>query len=510
VLRVMTGTLVILIALTLVANGRYVRTAESATGDQLREITVPVTGGTATSIEYVGGGTLVYSNWGDPNLYHMTADGTLTKTVPTGFTLYSLSWDAGRTKLWACAGGQVYLLDKDSGASTFMFNGECFDGLAYDATDDTLYMSFDANCPIYHRRASDGGLIRTISCTIPNSGIVVGNPDLLYLGGNGDSNIYKYNKGGDQLGVFAHPGGRVEDLTCDPDTFAGKHAIWSKDAYDNTVTAFEVDLGTCFAGGGVPPPRSVALGDSVPTGHSVSSFNADPFSPATNGYPTRLNQFLQSVRPGIQVNNLAFWGYTAQQVIDTEVFLLCFFGCPKLVTITVGANDFHFSDVLHWHLRRGNSRQQHAAEHAVLLRPILRNLIDEIRERVPDAEIFITNYYNPADPRACRTFFREGEDILWAGNLTGLNEVIQQVAGEKAVHFVDIYNQFRGHAIESASSYLFGTECDIPRLLRSLNREALADPHPNALGQQCIANLIWESAKVALGSVEAPVADPCP
>jgi hypothetical protein len=84
-----------------------------------------------------------------------------------------------------------------------------------------------------------------------NSGIAVGGTNL-YLANNGCSEIYVAPKTLTSSALFATFPARLEDLECDNITFAGsgKGAIWSIDAYDRTLNAWEIPLGTCSFGGG--------------------------------------------------------------------------------------------------------------------------------------------------------------------------------------------------------------------------------------------------------------------
>ena len=103
-----------------------------------------------------------------------------------------------------------------------------------------------------------------------NSGLAVGG-DTLYLGNDGGGEIWQSNKtlttptifiGTDKTG-----GRRVEDLECDNVTFAGqsKAVMWSQDAYDNILNAYEIPNGSCAFGGGVTTTTSTTSTDPAPT-----------------------------------------------------------------------------------------------------------------------------------------------------------------------------------------------------------------------------------------------------
>jgi hypothetical protein len=173
-----------------------------------------------------------------------------------------MAWDRSRGKLWICnSDADVYLADLATQTQTFAFESQgCIDGLAYDGTDDTIWSSDDAASSVQHYK-TDGTLIdsKDVSGLLGgcgNSGIAVGGSSLL-LANNGCEQIYLAPKDLSSASLFGTYSARLEDLECDDLTFgsAGKAAIWSKDAYDSTLNAFELNPGTCGFGG-LPPSSS--------------------------------------------------------------------------------------------------------------------------------------------------------------------------------------------------------------------------------------------------------------
>jgi hypothetical protein len=181
----------------------------------------------------------------------------------------ALAWDDGRKRLWACnapsgnspgLNADVHLIDLVGATSTKMFTSfNCHDGLAYDASDDTLWMGADESDDIYHYR-TDGKLIRQFSGVRAKlgghgkSGIAVGGSSL-YVANDGGSQIHSITKDFSSSRLFATFPSRLEDLECDNVTFPLKTAIWSIDAFDRHVNAWEITAGSCNFGGGTPPPR---------------------------------------------------------------------------------------------------------------------------------------------------------------------------------------------------------------------------------------------------------------
>jgi hypothetical protein len=87
-----------------------------------------------------------------------------------------------------------------------------------------------------------------------NSGIAVGGATL-YLANNGGSQIYTSDTAFSSVVLFATLATRLEDMECDSTTFTGQasDAIWVIDAYDRTLSAFSIPVGTCGTGGVAPP-----------------------------------------------------------------------------------------------------------------------------------------------------------------------------------------------------------------------------------------------------------------
>jgi hypothetical protein len=202
--------------------------------------------------------------------------GKITVDIPTSEGIGAISWDAESNKLWAgtalVSSQKVYrvTLDKQAGTGTAEFafthtgGNPIIDGLAYDGTDNSLWLSPDVDYTVYHYTYDDieQQWLQSGSFSVAdklgscgNSGIAVASTTTLYLANNGCSEIYSSNKDGTAINLFANLSPkRVEDLECDSSTFAGKGALWSKDAYDWELNAFEVPAGQCAEGGQTEPP----------------------------------------------------------------------------------------------------------------------------------------------------------------------------------------------------------------------------------------------------------------
>jgi len=241
--------------------------AWAASGDNLTTFDASITAGIpacsiGTGIAY-DGTNLILSCWGSNVLErvnaatHLNSGAVTISGLPFGNSIEALAWDATRGRLWACnSQGNVVLINVGAGAVDGSVPAfavpACTDGLAYDGSDDTLWLSPDADSTVYHY-TTGGSLIASFGVGgllggCGNSGIAVGGPDL-YLANNGCSQIYTVNKTVTTSTLFATFPARLEDLECDGRTFSPKGAIWSLDAYDRILNAWEIAPGLCTFGG---------------------------------------------------------------------------------------------------------------------------------------------------------------------------------------------------------------------------------------------------------------------
>jgi hypothetical protein len=275
--------------------------AQAAVGDLRQTVNVPAvaqcSSGIGTSVAIVPGSMV---NLGQPillviscfnggsnqhqNLYFLdpsTNPATLAKTIvttstpPEGWGSLAVRGDKG--DLLGCGNAAdgthgVYTIDISpfngtaDGTSTFLFNGQSgfdiCDGVAWDSSDDTIFQKPDVHNAIYHF-SSTGTLLNTlpVPAGCPNSGLAVGGSSL-FASCDGVLTIHQLNKtDGAVLTSFSSGGSRTEDLECDPLSFAssGVDVMWSKDAYDNQLFAFEIPQGTCGFAGGPLVPKPLCL-----------------------------------------------------------------------------------------------------------------------------------------------------------------------------------------------------------------------------------------------------------
>jgi len=266
------GNLLLLSTVTLVLSiGLATPSAFAAEGDILRQIDCA---GSGVGVAFDG--TTLYwpKGFGSFTLGTCDVDGNVGADLPIiglNDAITTVAYDITRNLLWAATsnlgGGDrdIYQIDTTTGQSTFMFvmNSDGLgltDGLAYDGQDDTLWITGDVSTTISHYE-TDGTAI-AVNVAVPGTGQISGvaaGIDVLYLGHDGQNIITKHAKSDlSLLATFNTGQGRTEDLECDPNTFPGFDAIWSKDANDSVLVAYEVADGTCPLGGG-----GEAIGGSI-------------------------------------------------------------------------------------------------------------------------------------------------------------------------------------------------------------------------------------------------------
>lgn len=257
----------------------------------------------STGIAFDGQDLLV-SCWYTNELYVIdTTDGSLLDTIVVSDLsgIGALAWDRGRSQVWACdyPSESVYLITISGSTATAEFkftpSDGCIDGVAYNGEDDSLFTSGDVRPTVYHY-AVDGTLLDTRDVggkigDCNNSGIAIGGGDL-FLANNGCQEIWRVANEQDAVPeLFASYPARLEDLECDDVTFAGegKAAIWTKDAYDAVINAFELNPGDCGYGGLASSFVVVALGDSYQSGEGVGNSILDTTAYLDTAYEDGFN-----------------------------------------------------------------------------------------------------------------------------------------------------------------------------------------------------------------------------
>lgn len=278
-------------------------TAHAATGDLLRTFNAanPEGCGTNVGVAFDGHSLLVSCvddfGTGHTNIdYISPADGSLDHSLQVNGHngLAAISYDATRNQIWACdapsgnnpaSGTQVYLVNPADGSSVSKFavaaGDGCWDGLAFDAADDSIYTSADQSPNVFHYTSS-GTLIHEYTGVDAllggrgDSGIAVGGSQLFLAtpqtdASNPQPSIYTVPKDFSTSTKLADENLHLEGMACDPVTFAPKAAVWVISAFSRELDAYEIPAGSCGVGGrGVQNTTSVSTSLSG-GGHSGAS-----------------------------------------------------------------------------------------------------------------------------------------------------------------------------------------------------------------------------------------------
>ena len=244
-------------------------------GSLITTVTLPVAG-VGVSVGADCEGAVYFTLAGSNNLYKTDKTGANLGSVPivtaagAPLEIDEIAWDNTRQLFWGQLHNsnpvQVYTINATTGMATLAFTsatisiGSFRDGIAYDASDDTIWISGDVSTTIEHYTTA-GVLLGSITPTNASggvlgaiSGVIVGVGDLLYLGQNGRVEIVRVKKSdGSFLGSFASPGGtRDEGLECDATSFSPKLALWSREySPPGHLDAIELEAGTCECQGAV-------------------------------------------------------------------------------------------------------------------------------------------------------------------------------------------------------------------------------------------------------------------
>jgi hypothetical protein len=252
--------------------------AGAATGSVLADIApTGVLGGVGVAFD----GHYLYTTDRDGIVLHRTApNGAAAGDIPIlgSVPINALTYDATRDMFWGvdATGLNVYRVEKDGYAGLqftllplFDLPGGCnvlggcstlVSGLAYDATDDTLWYLPQGSQRVYHVNTAgqylgffDNGLAPTCASNAA-SGISAG-AGSLFLTAAGCASGFRLPKAdagtptpqSSFAVAAAQPGGSA----CDSTTFAGLTALWVRDAASGHVRAIELPSGSCIQGGGI-------------------------------------------------------------------------------------------------------------------------------------------------------------------------------------------------------------------------------------------------------------------
>lgn len=272
--------------------------ASAANGDLVQQTNFGQSCGSGIGVGIAFDGTnLWYSCYASsPDLFKANPlTGAVISSYNVAGGLGALAWDGKRKKLWAGWGGagtsgDVRLIDPATGSGGVTFNAaaaafdELDDGLAYDAQDDTLFISPDTSTSVHHYTTAGGylGNFPWSGSGCYNSGVAIGG-QLLFEGSDGCNHVWVVQRD-THAPVFDFGTGaggvRDEDLECDSVTFSPKTVMWSMEAYEpRRAVAFEIPPGSCATGGGVDSDGDGLLDEWEERGVTIDPDGAGPIAP---------------------------------------------------------------------------------------------------------------------------------------------------------------------------------------------------------------------------------------
>lgn len=160
----------------------------------------------------------------------------------------------------------------------------------------------------------------------------------------------------------------------------------------------------------VPGLRYAALGDSYTIGTAVAE---------AERFPNQLVSALGPQQPTLRlVANLATNGFTSRDLIDIELPALDTYD-PEFVTVCIGVNDV----VQHVPLETYQAN--------------VMTILDALLERLPPERIVVVAIPEyTVTPQGANY----GDPLVARAGIQGDNAAMEALAGERGIHFVDIYD----------------------------------------------------------------------
>lgn len=244
----------------------------AAPGDLLITVTVPVPSQTGIGIGIDYDGTnILYTNYGDSTVYKTDLTGANLGSVSLinsdnspfsgGLNAIAYNFSDGMLYGGGWSSTDLYKTDLATGitilvkANAVPYVYGFIDGLAWDPSNNTFWMSDDVQCNVEHLDVLGNNIGGFDGCSVTtrvNSGLAVSLSGRLWYGTDGFGEIYALDTSSNppgNLGQFASPGGRDEDMVCGPQYTKPDgtvvETLLSKDAYNNTFAVIEVAPGEC-------------------------------------------------------------------------------------------------------------------------------------------------------------------------------------------------------------------------------------------------------------------------
>ncbi|MCB0976407.1 MAG: SGNH/GDSL hydrolase family protein [Acidimicrobiales bacterium] len=252
----------------------------------------------------------------------------------------------------------------------------------------------------------------------------------------------------------------------------------------------------------VPPGRYVALGDSYVAGPLIPDQTTDPLGclRSTNNWPHLVQPRIGTTElvdvscSGATIDDL----YSAQDVTPgpaNPAQLDALDSGTTVVTLGIGGNDIGFSDLVKscgtsWPWEDGckddyvSGGVDEVSNRIAAVAPRLDQAIKDIKLRAPNAWVYVVGYPTvlPETGNGCYPLVPVlPSDVGWLRDkVHELNAMIQQVAADNYVAFIDLATPSIGHDF-----------CSSDRWVEGLVPLSTAAPvHPNAEGMAAFADVI--------------------
>jgi lysophospholipase L1-like esterase len=249
----------------------------------------------------------------------------------------------------------------------------------------------------------------------------------------------------------------------------------------------------------------VALGDSYTAGIGAGPYIQTPGCIQTSGgyvdvvgKTGRVDLLLNAACSGAQL----FGGETSVAAQLSHAETLSALSEAELVSITAGANDLGFAQVLGICATMSvasceaivSGRTSDA--NLLLLYSALKQTYEAIQAAAPDAKIVVLGYpklFDETEPAASLPIPLESQELVNAGTVK-LNTVIEAAARAAGAEYIDVTDEFAGHEVNSNDPWIFFTAPTIS------NGNLVFDDrnfHPNKEGHRAYASALLEAVKPA-------------
>lgn len=261
-----------------------------------------------------------------------------------------------------------------------------------------------------------------------------------------------------------------------------------------------------------PPPKVdyVALGDSYTAGIGAGPYNSTLTCIQTSGgyvdlvgKTGRVNLLLNTACSGAQL----FGGPNSVAAQLSDPATLAALAEAELVSITAGANDLQFAQVIGICATQtvqtcGDAVSEATSQaNLLLLYMLLVQTYEAIQAAAPDATIVVLGYplpFDTTDPALPLPIPVESQALINEGT-SKLNAVIEAAALEVGAVYVDMVDKFAGHEVNSEDPWIFfAAHVDSNGMLQIDPRSL----HPNKEGHRAYASALLSS--ITLGQLVRP------